>query len=567
MQGTDADVVIATHHAFSAYLAEYGRDDYLKIGQEHTVFAAHEGEVREDLIRHYARLDALVTVSEEDARSTRAKLKLGSTVITCIPNGIPPVSISPSRQDRKIVMAAGRLVEIKRFDLAVKAFERILPEFPDWTFRLYGRGPERQKLKEYIDRQSLSENVLLMGPSNSMASEWVKASIAFSSCRDEAFGIMIIEAMRAGVPVVSAHAPYGPKEIIRQRLDGIIIDDDDEDEVAALAGALRELMADPVRRAHMGAAAVSRSLDFSAQRAASRYMELFGSLMSHRVGGGEADVGVVEADCRVMEDGTLQFLLPPSTRPGRRSLVLAKEDGTRRAFPVDESAGPTAHIAPSESFPAGDWSVFLAQGGGMDGDLGRPLVGREIDQRVPGPHEAFLIPGGKVAALLRFPYLAAEGRGLMVRNVQLAHHAEVRSRVADGTHMTFRVELFGMDLSSVRSVWARSRNREESQLDFEVEAKTQDDGQVRFDVPFETLTQRRSSAAADIWDLFLTRDDEQRPVRIGKMDTQALNIGAVHNYPVSFFEDTPHGRVRCRSYFTAGGKLTLNTVDLDSRAT
>lgn len=140
LRTTEAEAVIATRPILNGYLARYGDPRYLRIGQEHLTFDMHTDQLREDQNQALVQLDAFVTVSEGDAARYRTALPGISTRILCIPNGVPTTDVEPSRGDSRTIVAAGRLVEIKRYDRLLDAFAKLAPRFPDWQLRIYGRG-------------------------------------------------------------------------------------------------------------------------------------------------------------------------------------------------------------------------------------------------------------------------------------------------------------------------------------------------------------------------------------------------------------------------------------------
>uniref|UniRef100_UPI002A7F25AF glycosyltransferase n=1 Tax=Streptomyces sp. CRN 30 TaxID=3075613 RepID=UPI002A7F25AF len=159
LRETDADVVIATRPDLNGFLARDGRPHYLRVGQEHLSLDAYGEEMRENQNRAIAGLDAYVTVSEADAEQYRRALPDVTTSIVCVPNSVPVPEVEPAALRSNVVVAAGRLIPIKRYDRLIDAFAKIADVHPDWTLRLYGRGPERAKLRARIDRLGLYERV------------------------------------------------------------------------------------------------------------------------------------------------------------------------------------------------------------------------------------------------------------------------------------------------------------------------------------------------------------------------------------------------------------------------
>ncbi|WBO61922.1 glycosyltransferase [Streptomyces camelliae] len=181
LRDTDADVVIATRPYLTCFLAEYGRPDQLRIGQEHTGRDLHPAALRDDLDRAVSLLDAYVSVSAADARAHRRALHSARTRLTSIPACSPAPRTEPSSGQSRTVVTAGRLTAPERYDRLVDAFAKVVAVHPDWTLRIYGRGPERGRLRRRIDELGLHDHVLLMGARTPMDLEWAKAPSP--SCR------------------------------------------------------------------------------------------------------------------------------------------------------------------------------------------------------------------------------------------------------------------------------------------------------------------------------------------------------------------------------------------------
>ncbi|NED79965.1 glycosyltransferase family 4 protein, partial [Streptomyces sp. SID11233] len=117
-------------------------------------------------------------VSEADAAQYRAALPGVRAEILCVPNAVPAPAVAPATLASPVIVAAGRLVAVKRYDRLLRAFAAASPSFPEWSLRLYGRGPDRARLRAVIDDLGIYEQARLMGPASPLETEWVKGSIA-----------------------------------------------------------------------------------------------------------------------------------------------------------------------------------------------------------------------------------------------------------------------------------------------------------------------------------------------------------------------------------------------------
>jgi glycosyltransferase involved in cell wall biosynthesis len=153
----------------------------------------------------------------------------------------------------------------------------VLREEPSWKLRIYGDGSARGELSRLISELGVGSNVSLMGTTTDIGSELASASVFALSSRFEGFGMVIVEAMSKGLPVVSFNCPRGPAEIISDGVDGVLVPNGD---VEAFAAALLSVIRSRPTRERMGAAGLEKARSFSPDRIGERWDELLDSLVS-----------------------------------------------------------------------------------------------------------------------------------------------------------------------------------------------------------------------------------------------------------------------------------------------
>lgn len=190
-------------------------------------------------------------------QSQRSKEYLPRTLherIDVIPNPVQRSvrSSGSTEPSRPVVLAAGRLVRQKRFDLLLEAFARASAGSPEWRLRIFGEGKLRSELERRIGELGLSGRASLQGNSSALDSAMNQADLFVLSSDFEGFPNVLAEAMAAGRPVIATDCPTGPAEMIRPGIDGLLVPPGNLD---ALADALRALMGDPERRAALASRA------------------------------------------------------------------------------------------------------------------------------------------------------------------------------------------------------------------------------------------------------------------------------------------------------------------------
>lgn len=172
--------------------------------------------------------------------------------LAVIPN---PVVLPPEGAARPPVLppgpwlaALGRLTEQKGFDLLLDAFATLAGHQPGWRLAILGEGPLRQDLEARIEHLGLQGRVWLTGQVDAPEAFLRQADLFVLPSRFEGFPMALCEAMALGLAVVAADCPTGPREIIRDGLDGCLVPAEDP---AALAAALEQLMTQADLRARL----------------------------------------------------------------------------------------------------------------------------------------------------------------------------------------------------------------------------------------------------------------------------------------------------------------------------
>ena len=125
-------------------------------------------------------------------------------------------------QREKIILGVGRLNNVKGFDMLIKAFSKVSSN--DWKLIIAGEGKERTTLENLITEYNLINKVELVGLIEDMEYYYKRSSIFILSSRSEGFPGALCEAMGYGCASIAFDCPTGPKEIIKNGENGILIE-------------------------------------------------------------------------------------------------------------------------------------------------------------------------------------------------------------------------------------------------------------------------------------------------------------------------------------------------------
>ncbi|WP_042775276.1 glycosyltransferase family 4 protein [Sinorhizobium fredii] len=223
----------------------------------------------------YPRAFGLVTMTQGALDHFPARIRRRGRVIANpvdLPNGWQ------KRRGRNILAAVGRLTRQKGFDLLLEAFSKISKSHPKWKLVIWGEGDERRSLEALRDALGLQERVEMPGltPRPGL---WIEnADVFVLSSRYEGWGNVLLEAMAAGLPVVSYECDWGPRVMITHGSDGILVPTED---VEALAKALDRVLADRELREQLGARAVASAQRYMPEQILIEWDALASSALMH----------------------------------------------------------------------------------------------------------------------------------------------------------------------------------------------------------------------------------------------------------------------------------------------
>lgn len=175
------------------------------------------------------------------------------------------------------VIAVGRLIHEKGFDRLLEAWSKISDELLNtWKLDIFGQGVLKDYLLEEIRKLNIQDSASIKEPTNDIFNEYSQSAFLVMSSRSEGFGMVMIEAMSCGIPVISYNFKCGPEDMIDNNLNGILVP---EGNIQALAQAMQTMMKDTDLRIRMSDKARNKAIEFSEDVIMKKWEDVFSSLL------------------------------------------------------------------------------------------------------------------------------------------------------------------------------------------------------------------------------------------------------------------------------------------------
>jgi glycosyltransferase involved in cell wall biosynthesis len=180
--------------------------------------------------------------------------------------------------DGQTIMGLGRLAPEKGFDVLIEAFARLATSWPRARLVIWGEGEERERLERLRDRLGMTDRIQLPGATTQPERELLSATVFVLSSRLEGLPMTLLEAMALGRAVIACDCDYGPRDIVRDGVDGVLVPPEDAE---ALAVAIAGLLSDGARRGSLARRAAEVRERFAIGTVSAMWEDLYREAARH----------------------------------------------------------------------------------------------------------------------------------------------------------------------------------------------------------------------------------------------------------------------------------------------
>lgn len=270
----DPDIIISVSQTPDQFFLPFIRKKTPKIKEFHSSgVSLNLGFLKRKLFKLYKKYTTLVLLNKDEQQY----YPFPNTFI--IPNFIDKreeeLFTDYSNRD-KVIIAAGRIAPVKQFDHLIEAWKLIFEKFPKWEIHIYGEGDDELKNQLQTTQSNYEiKNLYFKGAVSDLDERMKKASLYAMTSSTECFPMVLLEAMSNGVPIISYDCPNGPRNIISNQKEGVLVQGNN---IKAFSQKLESIISQEETRGCLSIGAFETSKEFLKDKVMIRWGDLFKKL-------------------------------------------------------------------------------------------------------------------------------------------------------------------------------------------------------------------------------------------------------------------------------------------------
>ncbi|UOQ94422.1 glycosyltransferase [Halobacillus shinanisalinarum] len=178
---------------------------------------------RSYIVRYANRADKIIFLTEEQQLDFHRDTNSSKERLLTIPHYIEETSLQNTVRNKDSICVISRLDPDKQIDHIILAFKKIQNKYPEKSLYIYGDGKDKKRLEELIISKGLFNSVKLMGRTENPDSVFQESAFSVFASKHEGVGLVILESLNNGCPVVGYHTNYGPSDMIAHKENGFLV--------------------------------------------------------------------------------------------------------------------------------------------------------------------------------------------------------------------------------------------------------------------------------------------------------------------------------------------------------
>lgn len=275
------DIAVVCSHSTDTYFIPFINKKIPKVKEFHfsksteTVYREYPNKSKKKYFLKFAdyvqsKYDKLVVLNPDEA----TYFKTNNTIT--IPNPLTFFPETVSNLDKNIVISAGRIAPVKRYDLLIDIWELVNRKNKLWQLHIYGSGDSHYMatLQEKINSKKLANHVFLKGPTDEIKNKMLNSSLFVMTSDNECFPLVLLEAQACGLPIVSFDCPNGPRNILKINNGELI----EMGNLKKFSEAILDITSNSIKRKEFGENARINATNYSVEKIMAKWLTMFDTL-------------------------------------------------------------------------------------------------------------------------------------------------------------------------------------------------------------------------------------------------------------------------------------------------